>query len=135
MSAEQDGTFSIDSWEEEAYSNLDEQPTLARASVKQSYQGAIDGTGEVEYTMIHSADKSATFIGIERVTATVKGKQGSFLLQHDGVFQLGVARSTFHVVRGSGRGDLMNISGQGSYEAESGGEASYRFEFTANDSC
>ena len=135
MSAEQDGTFTIDSWDEEPYSEPSEGPTLARAKVKQTYAGAIEGFGVVDYIMIHAADKSATFIGIERVTATVKGKQGSFLLQHDGVYQLGAASGNFHVVRGSGRGGLMNISGEGSFEAESDGQASYHFDFTANDSC
>lgn len=134
MSTLAEGSSTIGSWEETTVDERDDGTRLSKASIIQSYAGDIEGSSQIEYLMLHAADKSARFLGFETVQATIGGKQGSFVLQHDGKFSIGVASSTFKVVSGSGRGGLMNISGSGSFTSTGEGTAEYKFEYNADSS-
>lgn len=123
------GSFAIDQWDEKPVRENPEGGHLALASVRQTYSGDLEGQGQVEFQMLHAADKSARFIGYERVDCTLAGKRGSFYLEHQGTFSIGVASSRFKVVNGSGRGELMNISGEGQFTAEAGGKAAVEFRY------
>ena len=110
-------TFGIKSWDEKTYNEIDEGPKLTRASVTKSYQGDVDGEGKLEYLMMYRTAGSASFMGLERVTGSVGGRSGSFVLQHSGTFEDGVAKVTLSVVPGSGTGDLRGMSGEGRFNA------------------
>jgi len=58
---------------------------------------------------------SASFTGLERVTGSIGGRSGSFVLQHTGTFEDGVAKVTLAVVPGSGTGDLRGLKGEGGF--------------------
>ena len=64
-------TFSIISWDEKPYSEIEGSPKLTRASVTKSYQGDIEGEGKVEYLMMYRSAGSASFMGLERVTGSI----------------------------------------------------------------
>ncbi len=132
MASNANGTFKIDAWDETDIVEYDHGGKMTKASVKQNYSGDLVGSSEIEFLMIHNADKSARFVGYETVNCTIAGRQGSFVLQHDGEFSIGVASSRFSVVSGSGRGGLMNISGDGQFTSTTGGEAEYSFEYFAD---
>lgn len=134
MSTLAEGSSTINVWDETTVEERDDGTRLSKASVSQAYSGDIEGSSQTEYLMLHAADKSASFLGFETVHATIGGKQGSFVLQHDGKFSIGVASSAFKVVSGSGRGGLMNISGSGSYTSTDEGKSEYRFEYNADSS-
>ncbi len=134
MSTVAQGSFTIGSWEEDTVDERADGLRLSKASVTQTYTGGIEGSSQVEFLMLHAADKSARFLGFETVRATIGGKQGSFVLQHDGKFSIGIASSEFTVVSGSGRGGLMNISGSGSFTSTGEGASKYRFEYNADSS-
>src|SRR5882724_3337368 len=108
-------TFEIKSWEEKPYDELEGAPKLTRASVTKAYQGDIQGEGKLEYLMIYRTAGSASFMGLERVTGSVGGRSGSFVLQHAGIFEDGVAKTTLSVVPGSGTGDLRGLGGEGKF--------------------
>ena len=108
-------TFGIISWDEKTYNEIEGAPKLTRASVTKSYQGDIEGEGKVEYLMMYRTAGSASFMGLERVTGSVGGRSGSFVLQHTGTFEDGVAKVTLSVVPGSGTGDLRGIKGEGGF--------------------
>ena len=110
-------TFTLKSWEEKTYDEIEGSPKLTRASVTKSYQGDIEGEGKLEYLMMYLSASSASFIGLERVVGSVGGRSGSFVLQHRGTFEGGVAKVMLSVVPGSGTGDLPTISGEGGFEA------------------
>lgn len=134
MSSIAEGTFTIDSWDETTITEYEDGSKLTRATIKQTYSGDLHGQSDIEFLMIHAADKSAKFIGYERLEASIGGKQGSFVLQHDGKFSIGIASSLFKVASGSGRGGLMNISGSGSFTSTGEQRAEYRFEYNADSS-
>src|SRR2546423_2764899 len=108
-------TFGLKSWDEKTYNEVDEGPKLTRATVTKSYQGDIDGEGKVEYLMMYRTAGSASFMGLERVTGSVGGRSGSFVLQHSGTFEGGVAKVILSVVPGSGTGDLRGMKGEGEF--------------------
>ncbi|MBU3065453.1 DUF3224 domain-containing protein [Nocardia sp. NEAU-G5] len=49
-------------------------PVLTRIHVTEAFSGGIDGTGIMELQS-SDADGSASFVGIERATGTLGGKQ------------------------------------------------------------
>lgn len=117
MSSQIKCTFKIDSWNEEPFSKSEDGPTLNRASVKQTYSGALEAKSTIEYLMTTFLDERSSFIGIEEIIGELEGKSGSFLLNHKGTHEEGVAKSTFEIIPHSGTGELEGISGSGHYEA------------------
>src|SRR5436190_14784628 len=87
-------TFALNAWDEKPYNEMNGLPKLTRVSVTKSYQGDIKGEGKLEYLMMYRDDGSASFIGLERVVGSVGGRSGSFVLQHGGTFEGGVATVT-----------------------------------------
>jgi hypothetical protein len=108
-------TFGIISWDEKPYSEIEGSPKLTQASVTKSYQGDIAGEGKVEYLMMYRSAASASFMGLERVTGSIGARSGSFVLQHTGTFEGGVAKVSLSVVPGSRTGDLRGLSGEGKF--------------------
>jgi len=110
-------SFKIESWNETEFSKSEDGPKLNKASVTQSYSGALEASGTIEYLMATFRGDVSTFIGIEEVIGKLEEKSGSFLLQHNGTHEDGVAKSTFEIIPHSGTGQLESISGKGHYEA------------------
>jgi hypothetical protein len=106
--------FAIKTWEEKPYSQGQDLPKLTRATVTKSFTGDVTGEGEVEYLMMYRSDGTASFVGLERVTARIGDKSGSFVLQRIGAFEGGQAKESYSVVPGSGTGDLRDLRGDGS---------------------
>jgi Protein of unknown function (DUF3224) len=105
--------FSIKSWDEKPYSEGKDLPKMTRASVDKTFTGDIDGEGHVEYVMMYRRDGTAVFVGLERITGRIAGRNGSFVLQRTGVFEDGQAKESYSVVTGSGTGELRSLRGEG----------------------
>ena len=105
--------FSIKSWDEKPYSEGKDLPKMTRASVDKTFTGDIDGEGHVEYVMMYRSDGTAAFVGLERITGRIAGRNGSFVLQRTGVFEDGQAKESYSVVTGSGTGELRSLRGEG----------------------
>ena len=105
--------FSIKSWDEKPYSEGKDLPKMTRASVDKTFTGDITGEGHVEYVMMYRSDGTAAFVGLERITGRVAGRDGSFVLQRTGVFEDGQAKESYSVVTGSGTGELRSLRGEG----------------------
>jgi hypothetical protein len=110
-------TFCISNWNEETTTEFPDGSKLTRASVSQAYDGDMAGASTVEYLMTYLASGSVKFIGFEVLTGSIGGRSGTVVLQHDGIFVGGRARSTWAFVEGSGTGELVNLHGSGSYES------------------
>ncbi len=61
--------------------------------------------------MAYRPDGTADFVGMEMVEGKVDGRSGTFVLQHTGIYEGGVAKITMSVVRGSGTGELHGLHG------------------------
>jgi hypothetical protein len=108
-------TFTLKSWDEKPYDETVGLAKLSRVSATKSYEGDIAGEGRVEYLMMYRRDGSATFIGLERVVGSVGGRSGSFVFQHSGTFENGIAKVEVSVVSGSGTEGLDGLQGEGEF--------------------
>jgi hypothetical protein len=122
-------TFQITGWDEKTYQEIEGSAKLSNAKVTQSYSGTIEGTSTIEYLMSYTVLGTATFVGLERVSGTVDGMTGTFVLQHAGGFSEGKARSSWSIIPGSGTGDLANLRGSGNYVAGHGEPAQVSFTY------
>ncbi len=121
------GTVASTSWEEAEYSEAEGHAKLTQAHVTNRYQGDIAGDGTLEYLMAYANDEHATFIGMERIRGRLGGRSGSFVLQHQGTYRDGVVTGAWSVVPGSGRGELLQLSGTGGYRWEGGADGTMPF--------
>ena len=121
--------FAIKSWDEKPYSEGDGLPKMTRASVTKTFTGDIEGEGQVEYVMMYRADGSAAFVGLERITGSIAGRSGSFVLQRTGLFEEGQAKESYLVVPGSATGQLRGLRGDGRSSVGHGMEHPFTLEY------
>jgi hypothetical protein len=123
------GRFDLTSWEEEVIEDA-EGAKLVRVRNAKSFAGGIVGTSAAELLQALAQDGSAAYVGIERVTAQVDGREGTFVLRHSA---LGCADGTgdfrVDVVPGSATGDLTGLRGELTIARAEGGEHTYTFEY------
>src|SRR5579883_3293758 len=111
-------SFTIASWDEEPFSEIEGGGKLSHARIVNRYSGEIEGEGTLEYLMLYRPDNTAAdYAGLERIVGRVGGRSGSFVLEHRGRYENGVARTRLTVASGSGTGDLAGLRGEGGYEA------------------
>ena len=108
--------FEVTGWDATPYGEEGEGPLLSEARVVKRYHGDLDGEGRVRLLMCRaSADgplENAGYVASERVSGTLAGREGTFVLHHWGIAGAGVPPSTGgHVVPGSGTGELAGLSG------------------------
>jgi hypothetical protein len=121
-------TFTVQGWDEQTFEERD-PGKLTIASVQQAVTGDIEGASDVRWIMAYTADDAAEFVGVQSVTGSLAGKEGSFVLRSVGTFDGKTAAGDVTVVDGSGTGDLAGISGTGSFTAPMGDEASITLEY------
>lgn len=103
---------------------------LGRFSIDKQFQGDLVGTSKGELLTGGTAVKnSAGYVAIERVSGTLHGKTGTFILQHSGTMNRGAQSLTISVVPDSGTGELAGISGTMTI-AIADGKHLYDFEYT-----
>ncbi len=107
-----------------------EAAQLGRQTIDKQFHGDLQATSLGEMLAAGTAVKgSAGYVAIERVTGTLQGRKGSFVLQHTGVMNRGVPTLTITVVPDSGTGELTGLAGTMAIDIE-GGRHAYRFDFT-----
>jgi hypothetical protein len=113
------GSFTIKSWDEQPFAELEGAPKLTQARVTTTYTGDLDG--EATSTLVMAYDGAdASYAGYERVVGSLGGRSGSFVLRLAGGFEQGAARTDWTVVEGSGTGELAGLQGEGGYVAKQG---------------
>jgi hypothetical protein len=103
--------------------------SMGRMSIDKQFHGDLEGTSKGEMLTGMTAVKgSAGYVAIERVTGTLNGRAGSFVLQHSGTMTRGAPSLRVTVIPDSGTGDLAGITGQMNVVIE-GGKHSYEFDY------
>ena len=129
MSTHAQGIFELQSWDENAYLELEGDAKLTRASVAQKFTGDLDGDGSVEWLMCYADDGTARFVGLQHFSGRVGGRSGSFVLETLGTFEGGEAKGTWSIVPHSGTGELRDISGTGGFAAPHGPKATVELDY------
>jgi hypothetical protein len=129
MSTHITGRFKYTSWDENAYEELENGRRLTRASVVQDLSGDIEGEGSAEWLMCYRPDKTAMFVGLQRLTGRLGDRAGSFVVESHGSYDGELARGRWTIVPGSGTDELRDIQGEGSWEAPHGPEATFELDY------
>lgn len=84
----------------------------AQMTLDKRYSGelAASGTGTM-LTAVSDTKGSAAYVAIERVSGTLAGRKGSFVLQHAGTMRGGTSQATITIVPDSGTEELTGIGG------------------------
>lgn len=115
------GTTTVYKYEPIVYNDPKEGPTLTKIHVEESFNGDIQGDGVGEgLQAVNKADKSASIVGIERVTGKIGEKEGTFLLQTAATTEGKTVKCDWFVIPGSGTGQLTGLRGEGGFQAKLG---------------
>jgi hypothetical protein len=116
-------TFEISSWEEEPYDESDDGPVLSRVTVGKAFHGEVQATS-VGSLLTCQAEGGEGYVASERISGSVHGRSGTFVVQHGGARGAGVPAVTFgHVVPGSGTGELRGLRGTVEFREDERGAA------------
>jgi Protein of unknown function (DUF3224) len=84
-----------------------------RMALDKQFSGDLVAVGQGQMlTAMTPTQGSAAYVAIERVTGTLHGRAGSFVLQHSGTMNRGVPQLSVTVVPDSGTDALAGISGR-----------------------
>ena len=123
------GTFEVTPGIEEALHEIDDGPKLTHATGTQRFTGDLQADGAVDWLMCYLPDRSATFVGLQRIDGSLGGRTGTFVMtsvgRHDGTG----STASWTIVAGSGTDELSGISGEGSFHAAGGRTVSYVLEY------
>jgi hypothetical protein len=129
MTTHATGTFDVKLNPLEAYDKT-EGTTLGRMSIDKEFHGDLEATSKGEMlTGFTSVKSSAGYVAIERVSGTLGGRTGTFILQHTGIMNRGTPNLTVTVVPDSGTGQLVGLSGKMAIIIADG-KHSYEFDYT-----
>ena len=122
------GTFDVQLTPQGADDKGEAAP-VGRMAIDKQFHGDLEATSKGEMLTAMTAVKgSAGYVAIERVTGTLRGRKGTFALQHTGVMTRGTPSLNITVVPDSGTGELVGLTGKLDIIIE-GKQHSYVFEY------
>jgi hypothetical protein len=85
---------------------------LGRMTLEKQLHGDFEGSSLGQMlTAMTSVQGSAVYVAVERLTGTLHGRQGSFMLHHVGTMNKGAQQLTINVVPDSGTDQLTGLTG------------------------
>ena len=113
--------------------NTSTDAKLARMSIDKQFHGDLEATSQGEMLSAGTDTKgSAGYVAIERVTGTLNGRGGGFVLQHNATMTRGAPYLNIVVVPDSGTGELVGLSGTMDIIIDKG-KHSYEFQYSVPD--
>ncbi|MCU1284568.1 MAG: hypothetical protein JWO13_918 [Acidobacteriales bacterium] len=107
-----------------------EDATMGRMTLDKKYHGDLEGSSKGQMLTAMSAVKgSAGYVAVERVTGSLNGRKGTFMLQHSGTMDRGTPQLSVTVVPDSGTDQLEGLAGKLTINIAEG-KHSYDFEYT-----
>lgn len=103
---------------------------FGRLFLDKQFHGDLEGVSRGQMLGAMSAvEGSGGYVALEQVTGTLKGRSGSFILQHNGSMRKNVPTMHVTVVPDSGTDQLQGLEGTMTIVIE-GGKHSYELEYT-----
>jgi hypothetical protein len=129
MSVRASGTFEVKLTPRTSKEN-DEGADLIKMSIDKQFHGDLAAISKGEMLADNMGGKgSGGYVAMERVSGTLHGRRGTFVLQHSGTMRRGVAQLSIIVVPESGTGELAGLEGKMTIKVVDG-KHSYDFEYT-----
>jgi Protein of unknown function (DUF3224) len=106
---------------------------IGNMSIDKTFHGDLQGSSAGQMLAFRSSvEGSAGYVAMERVTASLGGRQGSFTLQHSGLMDKGAQSLTVIVVPDSATDGLKGLTGTMNIVATSD-RHDYQFRYTLPD--
>ncbi|MBB6486892.1 DUF3224 domain-containing protein [Rhizobium lusitanum] len=106
---------------------------IGSMSINKTFHGDLQGTSVGQMLAFRSSvEGSAGYVAMERVTASLNGRQGTFTLQHSGLMDKGAQSLTVAVVPDSATEGLTGLAGTMNIVVTSG-QHDYQFRYTLPD--
>jgi Protein of unknown function (DUF3224) len=104
--------------------------TLGRMLIEKQFHGDLEALSRGQMlTGMTAVQGSGAYVAIERVTGTLNGHRGSFILHHLGIMVRGAPQLNVTVVPDSGTDELVGIAGTMTIIITDG-KHSYDFAYT-----
>jgi len=104
---------------------------LGRLDIDKQFHGALDAASVGQMIAARGGKpESAGYVALERVTGTLDGRTGSFILQHSGHSSPDGQSLAINVVADSGTDALVGLTGTMEVIIEPGGKHFYEFDYT-----
>ena len=124
------GSFDVKVTAQKPDSQVARAANLSRLTIDKRFQGDLEGISKGEMLALQTEVKgSAGYVALERVSGKLKGRAGSFVLQHSATMSRGEPDSEITVVPDSGTGELRGLSGKMSITVLPDGAHNYEFDF------
>ncbi len=129
MKRRANGTFEVKLIPQPADEYFD-TTTLSRLTLDKEFKGDLEGTSKGQMlSAMTPIRNSAGYVAIERVTGSLQGRTGGFILQHSGTMNRGAQSLVVSIVPDSGTGALEGINGTMTIDL-SGGKHAYTLDYT-----
>ncbi len=93
-------------------SDIATEAGLGRMTIDKRFHGDLDGTGKGEMlASFTESNGAAVYVAIEKVTGTLGGRSGTFVLHHAGTSTREGQQLTVSVAPSSGTGELTGLAG------------------------
>ena len=120
MTTQATSAFTIDSWEDEPFSEQGDVK-LSRVRVTKTFSGDITGNSTAALVMAGAQEGSAAYVGLEQFVVSIQGRSGSFVLQHNATMTKDSQSLTLTVAPDSGTSELLGLHGEGRIEIDANG--------------
>jgi Protein of unknown function (DUF3224) len=128
------GPFDVKMTPQKPDNPIAEAAKFSRMLGEKQFHGDLEGSSIVEMLATSpDAKGSGVYVALERVTGTLKGRSGSFVLHHTGIMNRGVPSLSIEVVPDSGTDQLAGLTGNMTINIAAGGKHSYDFEYMLPD--
>ncbi|MEV4601408.1 DUF3224 domain-containing protein [Amycolatopsis sp. NPDC049253] len=123
MTSTATATFELDKWEPEAQDETG-GTEFARVAIAKTFTGAVEGTSTVEM-LTASNPTSRAYVAFERLSVSVDGRKGSFVLRHSA----GDEGLSLVILAGSGSEELTGISGSAAITQDEAGNHAFALTY------
>ena len=130
MSQRVTGPFEVKVTPQKPDTQIARAANLGRLTIDKRFHGELEAISKGEMLATQTEVKgSAAYVALERVTGTLKGRYGSFVLQHSATMNWGKPAASVTVVPDSGTGELTGLTGKMNILIAPDGAHSYEFDF------
>ncbi|MGA3324881.1 MAG: DUF3224 domain-containing protein [Terriglobia bacterium] len=124
------GSFEVKLTPQKPDNPVAESANLGRMSIDKKFSGDLEATSKGEMLSAMTEVKgSAGYVAIERVSGTLHGRSGTFVLQHNGTMTRGAPELSITVVPDSGTSQLVGLAGKMTIKIVDG-KHFYEFDYT-----
>lgn len=103
---------------------------IGRMSINKQFHGDLEASSQGQMLAAGTEVKdSAGYVALEKVSGALRGRKGTFVLQHSGTMTRGVGQLMVTVVPDSGTGELKGLTGKMTIDIRDG-QHFYGFDYT-----